>query len=203
MTGYQTSQARKDFESNVMRKKLNKPGLRFSRQKSLFVKDNRGISAIEFALIFPIMIAVFFGVVEISDALTIDRRVATVAGTMADLVAQAKEIDDTEIANIFTASQAIISPYNENDLSIVISSVVTDKDGKSEVDWSDTQNGTARTSGETINLPSGLNEPNGSVILAEVNYKYRSFIGWYIVGELNLAEEFYLKPRLTPKITRN
>ena len=48
-------------------------------------QDERGISAVEFALILPIMISMYLGAVEFGHALTIDRRVTSVASSAADL----------------------------------------------------------------------------------------------------------------------
>jgi Flp pilus assembly protein TadG len=43
-----------------------------------------GVSAVEFALILPVMLILFFGCVEVGDALTIDRKVAHVASTLSE-----------------------------------------------------------------------------------------------------------------------
>ena len=54
--------------------------------------DQRAVSAVEFALILPIMLLLLFGGVELGDALTIDRKVTHVTSTISDLVAQSKTI---------------------------------------------------------------------------------------------------------------
>ena len=69
--------------------------------------DRRGLSAIEFALLFPLMLTIYFGAVEISNLLTIDRKVANVAGTTADLVAQAQILNDDAIADVFLAADEV------------------------------------------------------------------------------------------------
>ena len=54
------------------------------------------MAAIEFALIVPIMAVMFIGAVELSQAITVDRRVTQVASSTADLVARA---DTTDLAD--------------------------------------------------------------------------------------------------------
>ena len=47
-------------------------------------RGSRGVAAIEFAMIVPIMSAMFIGAVEVSQAITVDRRVTQVASSTAD-----------------------------------------------------------------------------------------------------------------------
>jgi len=59
-----------------------------------FHKSEDGVSAIEFAFILPVMVVMFLGVVEVSNYVMAARRVASVASTAADLVAQDTFIGD-------------------------------------------------------------------------------------------------------------
>ena len=43
------------------------------------VDDRRGVAAIEFAMIVPIMLVMFFGTVEFSSGVAVDRKVSLVA----------------------------------------------------------------------------------------------------------------------------
>jgi Flp pilus assembly protein TadG len=52
-------------------------------------RDRSGIAATEFAVIVPIMLVMFFGVVEFSSAVAVDRKVTLVSRTLSDLTAQA------------------------------------------------------------------------------------------------------------------
>ena len=72
--------------------------------------DTRGLSAVEFALILPVMITMYMGAVEFSHALTIDRRVTSVASSAADLAAQSKQVTSDSVTDIFTAANSIMQP---------------------------------------------------------------------------------------------
>ena len=50
--------------------------------------DCRGVASIEFAIIAPIMLLVFFGTVEFCSAVAIDRKVTLTARTLTDLTSQ-------------------------------------------------------------------------------------------------------------------
>ena len=50
-----------------------------------FAADRRGIAAIEFAVLLPLMLVMYFGSIQITDAISADRQVTLVASTVAEL----------------------------------------------------------------------------------------------------------------------
>src|SRR5665647_3572895 len=87
--------------------------LRARRSALDLLEDCRGIAATEFAVIVPIMLVMFFGVVEFSSGVAVDRKVTLVARTLSDLTSRAQgPIDDTYLTNVFTASISILTPYS-------------------------------------------------------------------------------------------
>ena len=74
-------------------------------------RDQRGISAVEFAMLAPLMVVLYLGGVEISQAIAVDRKVTLVARTLGDLVAQTSSVTTTDITNILSASAAVVQPY--------------------------------------------------------------------------------------------
>ena len=65
-----------------------------------FGRDRRGASAIEFALIAPLMLGLYIGCVEISDGVAADRKVTLTAGALANLTAQVTTISTVDMDNI-------------------------------------------------------------------------------------------------------
>ena len=168
-----------------------------------FRRDKKGVSAIEFALVLPVMITIYFGTNEISDMLMVDRKAATLASTAADLVAQDTEITNSEIADVFAATEALIQPYPTGTVTIVISSVVADANGVAKVAWSDGFNAGARAVNSTVTLPAGLIAPLESVIMAETGYTYDSATAQFLTGSgYTLTDTFYLKPRRSLTVAR-
>ena len=88
-----------------------------------FRRDRSAIAAVEFALILPIMLTLYFGIVEVGDALVVDRKVTHVTSTICDLVAQSKTVSTNDMTNFMDASQAVIYPYDTSLLKIVVSQV--------------------------------------------------------------------------------
>ena len=48
-------------------------------------RDRRGLAAVEFALIVPLMLVLFYGTLEFSSGVAVDRKVTLVARTLSDL----------------------------------------------------------------------------------------------------------------------
>ena len=167
-----------------------------------FAGDRRGIAAVEFALIVPLMIAMYFGALEITDALTVSRRVTLATQTVADLTAQSAVITDSDMTDIFAATAAVMAPYDASNLKMRVTSVVADSDNNTKVAWSDGYNMSARTKNSTIALPAGLTSGGDSVIYAEVSFTYTSLLGKYFTTPFTFTDEAYLRPRRSLQVAR-
>jgi Flp pilus assembly protein TadG len=165
-------------------------------------RDQSGVSAVEFAMILPLMITLYLGTVEISQAVGIDRKVTLTSRTVADLAAQVTSINNADMTNLLNASSAVIIPYDTSRLSVTVSEVDIDANGNAKIAWSDTLGGTARAKGSTVTLPSALNIANTSVIWSEVSYTYTPTIGYVVTGSLNLSDQIYMRPRLSNTVSR-
>lgn len=162
-----------------------------------FAGNTRGVVAIEFALIVPLMITIYFGTVETTNAMTASRRVTNVAQTAADLTAQAASVGTSDINDIFAASTAILTPFPTSTIKITITSVVASSSNATTVGWSKAYGtgATALVAGKAVVLPAGLTVANSSVIMVTVAYSYTSPVSTFITGPIAMTETAYLKPR--------
>ena len=97
-------------------------------------KNKDGAAAVEFAMLLPFMITLFFGVVETSLALLCRADVSIMASTAADLVSQADTLASADIGNVYSAASTILYPYYDGSNTkptIRITSVIWDTVGKS------------------------------------------------------------------------
>ena len=62
--------------------------LRMRRRAFELLGDKRGVAAVEFAMIVPLMLVLFFGTNEFSSGVAIDRKVTLMARTLSDLTSQ-------------------------------------------------------------------------------------------------------------------
>jgi Flp pilus assembly protein TadG len=163
-----------------------------------FIRSRSGMAAVEFALIAPVMILVFFGSIEFSEGLNCKARVERVASTAADLVAQSTAVTTTDVNNIFSAANSVLYPFSPAPAQIVVSSLVDDGHGGAKVAWSNaTSNATARALGSAVTVPTGLivSGTGGSVILAEVTYTYSSPTTQVLNANTVMTGMFYARPR--------
>jgi Flp pilus assembly protein TadG len=172
------------------------------RRCGRFAHDESGVSAVEFAMVMPLMVPLYLGTVELSQGLDADRKVTITARTVADLVARVSSINNAEMINTLNASAAVIAPFSVSKLKVTVSSVTIDGQGKATIAWSDTLNGTPRSKGTTVSLPDALKIANTSLIWSEVQYSYKPAIGYLISGTLILKDESYMRPRLSDQVTR-
>jgi Flp pilus assembly protein TadG len=168
-----------------------------------FPRARDGLAAVEFALIAPLMMLMFFGATELSYALDCNARVGRVAATTSDLVAQARSVSSTDVTNIFTAANSVLFPYPSTGAKIVVSSLVDDGKGGTTVAWSSAQNTTPRTVGSTVSVPAGLivSGSGNSLIFAEITYAYIPPISYFLGASVKLTNSFYSRPRRSLTVT--
>ena len=170
-----------------------------------FARDGSGLAAIEFAMMLPLMVTLYFGVVEISQAVSIDRKMALTARTVGDLVAQCDNITPTDMTNILQASSTVAAPFPLGPLKVKVAGVTIDGSKKATVTWSDASGTTGRATGTTLTtaeLPTGLRIANTMIIFTETSYDYKPAIGYIITGTLKLTDQSFMRPRLHDTITR-
>jgi len=179
--------------------------MRLSLQSAAIWRDRRGVSAVEFAMLVPILILMYVGTVEIGNLLTLMRRVETVASTAADLSAQKRDVSNAELADIVAASTSILSPYDTTPLKVVVSSVVADQNNSGKVAWSCSNSGAGRAAGSSYALPTGTTVANASVIVAEVTYAFTPLLDLeniFSPGALNLQRTIYARPRRSLTVSK-
>lgn len=176
---------------------------RFTSRLSQFCSERRAIAAVEFAMLLPVLVSLYLGCVELSRGIAADRKVTLVAHTVADLATQFTDIADSDMSNILNASAAIMAPYASSSLQAVVSELAIDNKGNATVVWSDTLNGTARTVGQAVTIPSTLAVPNTYLVLGETTYNYDPIFGYVITGTLTLTDKIYMQPRVAVCVTRN
>jgi Flp pilus assembly protein TadG len=164
--------------------------------------DERGVSAVEFAVLLPFMFLLYMGGVEVSQAVATDRKVTMVARSVADLVSRTTSVSDSDITDTFNAGAAVVAPFVSSKLKVTLSSVSINAQGVAKVVWSDGYNTTARAVGSTVTVPTALNVANTSLIWGEVSYAYTPTIGYVLTGTMNLTDQMYMRPRLSTCVTR-
>lgn len=93
-----------------------------------FGSSRSGVSAVEFALVAPIMVLMFIGTIELPRAYGVSQKAHRATRAMADLISRSNlaSVDD-----IYAAGRAILAPYPGTDAKIILTmaGVYLQKDG--------------------------------------------------------------------------
>jgi Flp pilus assembly protein TadG len=190
-------------------RETTKAGMRRRFAAATFFRDCRGVAAVEFAVIVPLMLVLLFATVEFASGLAIDRKVSLVARTIANLTSQGTVASVADLTNYIGAANLIMVPYVQPGYpvpSMTISEVYIDpSSGNAKVQWSwgSTPRGPQSTYAA---LPPSMIAtdptthailPNQYIIVSEVNTLYTPALGFYGImnGAINLSDVAYALPR--------
>src|SRR5258708_16205243 len=135
----------------------NDPLQGFVPRIARFRRDSRGISAVEFAFVFPVMVLLFLGGTAMTQGVVLKRKTTLVTRTVGDLVSQYTQIVDTDMTAIMNAATAVIQPYSGTPLTVIVSSVNIDANGNATICCSSPNaNTTGHPTGTPVTLPTGI-----------------------------------------------
>jgi Flp pilus assembly protein TadG len=167
-----------------------------------FWRDRRGVSALEFALIAPVLIFFYMGMAELSQAMTAKRRISHAASAVGDLVTQESGVTRATVDDILNAAVTTMRPFPTNTLKLRVTSVTADANNIPKVDWSRGNGGyNAFAKGTNyVGLPNGLISANENILVSEAAYTYTSPVASVLPVPFNFIEKFYLRGRKSAKV---
>lgn len=164
----------------------------------------KGMAATEFALLLPVMITLFFGMLETSDVATENRRVAIAVNTISDLAAQSTQLTYDDISNLIGGALEILDPVAGTEVNVNVMSVILDPNDGPIIHWSRDelgaqpyQPGDPYTS---LNDNTVLN-PLGSLIVVEITYPYLPpFTSYFVSAPVMFTKKSIRWPRLVNRV---
>jgi Flp pilus assembly protein TadG len=161
--------------------------------------DQRGASAVEFALIFPVIFVLHIAAAEALQAFKAHRNVAHMAAAIADITSQSRSVTTAELNDILAASASMMHPFPNVRLQQRVSSMSANASGAVSTDWSvrkDFTNAGAAT------IPAGYLRANESVIVTDVIYDYEPAFGLLLPDTIRMTRHAYVRPRLSAKVEK-
>jgi Flp pilus assembly protein TadG len=167
-----------------------------------YIANSRGIAAIEMAFIMPFLLFLYFGLVDLTAMISINRKLTYSASVVADLVTQNDStVTTTNIVDYVNAAELIMKPTPITGVRVEVYQF-RDDGGSIENQWlykttdGPDCGGTPSTDGmETLMTDSN------DVIVAQVCHTYSpyiaTFLGDKILGATSflMSEQIALRPR--------
>jgi Flp pilus assembly protein TadG len=199
-----------------------RPGVR------AFFADAKGLAAVELAMILPIMLMLMSLVVFGGQAYGVQRRVTLAATTVANIFAQANDVNTStitaaELNQILAYPNLILYPYDGSNAAVVVSQLLVTVNGNGTAtgtvgtcpitgnssapcSWAN-GNGTPLTVGTQLSIDPSIasafapGSSNNYVILGEVNYPFQPTGIWFSVASFTLHDSIIMIPRVASPIT--
>jgi hypothetical protein len=171
------------------------PGLR---------RDARGVSAMEFALILPILVMFSAGTIEYSRLILMTHKLQSGAFILADLTSRDQELSTEQLGNIFLAIDQVVQPFDFGaNGRAVVSSIGATALRLPILNWQCSGAGAIAAAsqlgtelGAEVALPAELELAQGeTIIAAEVFFDFDPLFGVGLAPRV-IRRVAYFKPRL-------
>jgi|SRR5665213_2754785 len=188
-------------------KTISKMWFRARRSVLKLIEDCNGVAAIEFAMVVPIMLVLFFGTIEFSTGVAMSRKVTLMTRTLSDLTSQSLTVADTDLTNFFTASNAIMTPYPYTPTVSTVSELYVDPVTlQARVEWSRSATfvsgavvlGAGHAVRFPVAIPTQIAVGGSYLIYSEVKYPYTPIVTFSMAKTLptfTLSDIAYTRPR--------
>ena len=184
-------------------------------------RDRKGVAAIEFAFVAPVLLITYFMTMEVSQGLEVSKKTGRIAIIVGDLVTQQQSLNKEDLDAIMRIGEAVIQPYNRSKPSIYVTAIeITDENvPKAKVAWSRKLVGGAASNhlsvGTTItSVPKALMIRGSFLIQSESKLEYTPVVVWSAgdgasfgmksaFDKLDMSDQYFLRPRMSQKVTCN
>ncbi len=163
-------------------------------------RDRAGMAAVEFALLLPILLALFMVGLALSDGIACNRKVTSTAKSVADLTTRYASVTSSDVTTILAASAQILVPYDATRATVRVSEVLVTGGTSSTVVWSRASNGTALAANAAVPIPSGMAATGSYLILGEVSYAYTPLFTYGAAQPMTLYDRVFMSPRMSDSV---
>jgi Flp pilus assembly protein TadG len=173
--------------------------------RSHYGRDVRGVASIEMALIFPIMLIVFVGLIDVSNLMTANRRVTLTASTLGDLVTQSPgSVKVADLDGFFSAARSIMAPFPEASTSLAFYTFKHDSSGAEVPGWQYSSTGSGPDCGDPPVVDDNVKNlmaENNDVVVSRTCYQWEPILGIILGFSTSIVQDqLMLRPRQTARI---
>jgi Flp pilus assembly protein TadG len=185
-----------------------KSRMSFQQASKRLLRDRSGVSAIEFVLLFPILVTMMAGTVDIGQALTVSRKMNQIASTLGDMTSQQATWKAADIDAIVAGAATIIDPYSKTGVKIELAILDIDASLKAKVNWSRGYNTPALIKGvaSPVAIPTNIAQSGVQLIAVRATYSLQTPFTKLLtpvtgVTAYNYEKTYIMRPRTGETIT--
>ena len=146
---------------------------RIAERLRLLARERSGASALEFAFLAPILIAIYISSFEITTGYSVSQKTLKAAGSIADIVTRQETVNKAFLTEMIDAAEATIAPSAAPGLKLRITGVTIDSAGNAKVLWSwNESGGVPYSKGSPVIVPADMKKPGSFLVHSELSIEH-------------------------------
>jgi Flp pilus assembly protein TadG len=165
-----------------------------------FLASTRGVAAVEFAIMLPILVTLFLASVDAARAIAIYTKLRAATYVLDAITNQYTTIQSADMSTILGATSVVLAPYSSSPVTVVLSQIKVSSATSAVVNWSATLNGTALTQKASITVPANFAScPSYPcyLVYGQVSYAYTPLFLYFTKSAITLSDSLYATPRVS------
>lgn len=166
-----------------------------------FLRDTRGVAAIEMAFIMPFLLFLYFGLIDLTAMISLNRKVTYAASAVADLVTQnSGTVTAANITDYFEAAELVMKPRDIADVRVEVYQY-RNVAGTITNQWSEKSTGGQDCSAPSTTGMNTLMTDGNDLIVAVVCTNYTPYVATFLGNQVlgattfTMNEQIALRPR--------
>jgi Flp pilus assembly protein TadG len=162
-----------------------------------FGRRKDGVVSIEAALLFPVMILLLLGMIDIAQLLSAQRKATTATSAIVDLTTQVSNFTNkTQMNQFIDAVDSILQPYSTSDIKIELFNYRPNGNNVN-LDWSHAR---GSCGGPPSNMTTAelkkLTEEENDILVGRVCLNFRPIVGYVLgAGPMQIEDVVAQRPR--------
>lgn len=173
-------------------------------------RNQEGLAALEFAIVAPVLLVLFYGGVEVTRYILIVQKTEKLAHAVSDMITQSKTATYATMNQVMSAASDIMNPYSLSTNGTVIVSSLYRAQGvaSAKVNWRYQGGGSLTAASKLGSVNGNVTMPTTftfdereNVIAAEVYYRFSPLLTTMFFDTTTVYRVAFYKPRLGELVT--
>ncbi len=177
----------------------------FKKIVSSWRLEEKGVAAIEAAMIFPLLAVLLVGTYDMGNAIIAGQKAIRASQVTADLVSRESEVNDTMINEAVWAGELALQPFDTTSYGVDIVSISFDDTATPIIEWRETRN--MAPNANVLADVAPLAEAGSGVMVVTIQYEYDPLflgfsMGGFSIGFIPMEEKAFSRGRKSAVVGR-